>query len=146
MKAFPLKSLSLRSMILALVCLGTLGLIAELALQGHYESFTQWIPLIVLGAGLVSTIAVTRNKSRGTVRAFQGVMAAFVIVGVLGVYFHLKGNVEWALERDPGLALGQLIWKTLSGATPALAPGALAQLGLLGLVWAYRHPLEPEGN
>jgi hypothetical protein len=132
--------MTLRNMILALVCLGTLGLIAELLLQGHYESFTQWIPLIVLGIGLVSTIAVARSKSRGTIRVFQGVMAAFVIAGVLGVYFHLKGNVEWELERDPGLALGPLIWKTLSGATPAFAPGALAQLGLLGLVWAYRHP------
>ncbi len=27
-----------------------------------------------------------------------------------------------------------LLWRSLRGATPALAPGALAQLGLLGLI------------
>ena len=34
----------------------------------------------------------------------------------------------------------KLVWKALRGATPALAPGALAQLGLLGLLYTYRHP------
>jgi hypothetical protein len=30
--------------------------------------------------------------------------------------------------------------ETLRGAIPALAPGAMAQLGLLGLLVSYRHP------
>jgi len=59
---------------------------------------------------------------------------------VLGLVLHFKGNMEWALERNPDLGGANLIWKSLTGATPALAPGALTQLGLLGLVWAYRNP------
>jgi hypothetical protein len=63
-----------------------------------------------------------------------------VVVGVLGLYYHYHGNVEFALERNPSLRGTGLIWKALRGATPALAPGALAQLGLLGLLFCYRHP------
>ncbi len=33
-----------------------------------------------------------------------------------------------------------LLWAALHGATPALAPGALAHLGLIGLATTYRHP------
>jgi hypothetical protein len=67
-------------------------------------------------------------------------MFIFLLVGAWGVYLHLLGNVEFALERDPSLSGANLMWKALRGATPALAPGALAQLGLLGLLYAYKHP------
>ncbi len=67
-------------------------------------------------------------------------MALFIVAGILGLYLHYRGNVEFALERDPSLTGARLIWKALRGATPALAPGALAQLGLMGLVFTYGHP------
>jgi hypothetical protein len=67
-------------------------------------------------------------------------MIVFFVVGALGVYLHLAGNVEFALERDPSLSGVHLLWKALRGASPALAPGALAQLGLLGLLYDYKHP------
>jgi hypothetical protein len=135
------RNMSLRQMLLALVLVGIAGLIVELLLLGHYDSLTQWIPLAMLGAGLASTIAVVMRESRGTVRTFQLVMGMFVLGGALGLYFHLNGNVEWALERNPDLSGMQLVWKALRGAVPALAPGALAQVGLIGLIWSYRHPV-----
>jgi hypothetical protein len=135
------RNMSLRQMLLALVLVGIAGLIVELLLLGHYDSLTQWIPLAMLGAGLASTIAVVMRESRGTVRTFQLVMGMFVLGGVLGLYFHLNGNVEWALERNPDLGGMQLVWKALRGAVPTLAPGALAQVGLIGLIWSYRHPV-----
>ena len=67
-------------------------------------------------------------------------MAAFLGAGLLGVYLHFAGNVEFAIERTPELRGFALVWKALRGATPALAPGALAQLGLLGLIYTYTHP------
>ena len=67
-------------------------------------------------------------------------MLLFLVIGILGVFLHLKGNVEFALERNPSLSGASLAWKALRGATPALAPGALAQLGLIGLLFTYRHP------
>ena len=132
-------------MILGLVFLGIIGLLIELLLLEHFDSTTQWIPLVSLGLGLATSAAVARRPTNSAMRAFQFMMAVFVITGLLGVVLHLKGNVEWALERDPDLGGWQLIWKALRGATPALAPGALAQLGLLGLAWSYRHPaMDPE--
>jgi hypothetical protein len=73
-------------------------------------------------------------------------MVTFLLVGLLGVILHLKGNIEFATERDPSLSGIKLMWKALRGATPALAPGALAQLGLLGLLYTYKHPALAGGN
>lgn len=145
MTAFDIRRYSLREMILALVVIGTIGLIAELLLLEHFDSWTQWIPLACLGAGLATTVVVARSTTPGKLRAFQVMMGIFVVAGVLGLILHFKGNIEWALERTPELSGLALMWKALSGATPALAPGALAQLGLLGLAWSYRHPaLDPK--
>ena len=135
-----MRHFSLRQMILALVFIGTIGLILELVLQKHFDSATQWIPIVALGVGLATTTAVARYPTRRTMQVFVVIMIVFVAAGVLGLVLHFKGNVEWALERNPELGGMTLIWKALTGATPALAPGALAQLGLLGLAWSYRHP------
>jgi hypothetical protein len=131
---------SLRQLLLLLVFIGIAGLEVELALLRHADSFTQWIPHVTLFIGLLSTAAVYFRPGPGTFRVFQIVMLIFLIVGILGVYLHFRGNVEFALERYPSLTGLKLVWKALRGATPALAPGALAQLGLLGLVFTYRHP------
>lgn len=131
---------SLRQLLLALVFIGIAGLEVELALLRHAESPTHWIPHVALLIGLLSTVAVYVRPGPGTLRSFQAVMFICLVVGALGVYLHLQGNVEFALERDPSLTGTGLIWKALRGATPALAPGALAQLGLLGLLYGYRHP------
>jgi hypothetical protein len=132
---------SLRQLLLALVLIGIVGLEIELALLRHAESFTQWIPHVALLIGLLITVAVYFRPGTATLRAFQIVMWIFLVVGGLGLYLHFRGNVEFARERNPALHGAMLIWKALRGATPALAPGALAQLGLLGLVYTYRHPL-----
>lgn len=137
---------SLRQLLLALVFIGIVGLEVELALLRHAESFTQWIPHVTLMIGLVSTIAVYVRPRPTTLRTFQAVMLTFLVVGAVGVYLHLQGNVEFALERDPSLTGPRLIWKALRGASPALAPGALAQLGLLGLLYGYKHPPLAAGN
>jgi len=34
----------------------------------------------------------------------------------------------------------ELIWNSLTGATPALAPGSFIPLGLVGLIAVHRHP------
>ena len=137
---------SLRQLLLLLLFIGILGLEVELALLRHAESFTQWMPHVSLFIGLLITAAVYFRPSAATLRAFQLVMLLFLVVGLLGVILHLKGNIEFALERNPSLSGASLAWKALRGATPALAPGALAQLGLLGLLFTYRHPALPGRN
>ncbi len=137
---------SLRQLVLALVFIGIVGLEVELALLRHADSLTQWIPHVALIVGLFTSAAVYFRPGVATLRAFQTVMLIFLVVGTVGVYLHLRGNVEFALERDPSLTGAGLAWKALRGATPALAPGALAQLGLLGLLYTYKHPALVAGN
>ena len=120
--------------------LGTVGLILELLLLEHIESALQWLPVAVLGCGLVIGIAVAVRPGRAALRTFQAVMAVFVGAGLLGVVLHFRSNLEFEREMDPEARGWNLLWIALHGATPALAPGALAQLGLLGLTFSFRHP------
>jgi hypothetical protein len=131
---------ALRRLLLALVAFTALGLTVELVLLEHVESLSQWVPFGVLAAGLVSVAVVARRPTPRALRAFQVVMGLCIAAGLLGVILHYRGNVEFELERDPSARGLDLLWRSLTGATPALAPGALAQLGLLGLAYTYRHP------
>ena len=137
---------TVRQLLLALIVIGIVGLEVELALLRHAESFSQWIPHVTLFIGLLTTAAVYFQPGPRTLRVFQTMMIVFTAVGALGVYFHLNGNVEFAQERDPSLSGVRLLWKALRGASPALAPGALAQLGLLGLLYGYKHPALTRDN
>lgn len=119
---------------------GMVGLSLELLLLEHFEDVWQWVPLAVLAAGLATGGAVAARPTRATLHAFRGVMAVAVGAGLLGLYLHYTGNTEFELESDPSLGGLRLFWTSIRGATPVLAPGALAQLGLLGLVHTFRHP------
>lgn len=129
-----------RRILLALVILGTLGLTLELLLLEHTESATQLIPFVVLGLGVIATFVVWTKPDRSTVRLFQVTMAIFIVTGLVGIYLHLRGNVLFELETDPTARGLDLIWRSLRGGVPMLAPAAMAQIGLLGLVFAFRHP------
>ena len=129
-----------RRLLLALVVLGSVGLMMELLLIGHYEDWQQWIPLVSLGAGVLAVMAVALRPTRTVIRLFQTLMLVFLVAGALGVYFHLAGNAEFEREMDPEAGGVALLWIALKGATPALAPGALAQIGLIGLIAMVRHP------
>jgi len=131
----------LRRIVLALVLLGAIGLLIELLLLEHFDSVTQWIPLALLVVVVAAVIGVQTRRSSSTVRFFQAVMALCVLMGGLGIILHYRGNVEFELERDGSLHGLRLFWEAIRGATPSLAPGALSQLGLLGLAYTYRHPL-----
>jgi hypothetical protein len=135
-----LRGWSLRQFIFAIIVIGIVGLLAELLLIDHMETRIQWIPIVVLLAGLASCIWIAARPGKAAFRTFQAIMAIFIVAGVAGLYFHYAGNVEFAIERDATLSGLKLAWKSLRGATPALAPGALAQLGLLGLAYTYTHP------
>lgn len=130
----------LRRLMLGVMLVGMAGLMAELLLLEHYDGVWQWVPLICLLAGFVAAAAVWLRPSRRTVRVLQVLSVVYVAAGAVGVYLHMDGNIEFERELDASLRGLPLLVEALRGATPALAPGALAQLGLLGLVLAYRHP------
>jgi hypothetical protein len=136
----------MRKLILALLVAGMAGLLAELYLLDHYELLWQWAPILALLAGLALAVAVAVKPSPATLRPFQVVMTLFVLVGLVGVGLHLAGNLEFEREMDPSAGGLELFREALSGAFPSLAPGALVQLGLLGLIHAWKHPVLGESG
>ena len=131
----------IRSLLLAIFLLGALGAGGELVLLGHYEEPWQLVPLGMIGLSLVVlAVRLFRNDAR-VLRVFQVCMLLFVVAGVLGVYLHYQSNVEFELEMNPAAAGWELIWKSLTGAMPALAPGTMAYLGLIGFLHTWRHPI-----
>ena len=130
----------MRRLLTLVLFLGLFGTGAELVLLEHYETWQQWLPLAVLGLGLASAVSVLLRPGRGSVVALRGVSAAFLLSGALGIYFHLEANYEFERERDAALAGGELAWEMLTGAMPALAPGSMVLLGLIGLVITAGHP------
>ena len=131
---------SLRRGVLLIFVLGTVGLGTELLLLGHFEEWRQQIPLALLAFGLV--LVAMRLLYRGAIilRLFRWTMLTFVLGGMVGLWFHLSSNMEFELEMHPTLSGLELLFTALSGAMPALAPGALVQLGLLGFLYTYQHP------
>ena len=130
----------MRRLLTLVLIVGMLGTGAELVLLEHYETWQQWLPLAVLLLGFAVAVAVQLRPRRGSVVALRGVSAAFLLSGALGIYFHLEANYEFERERDTALAGGELAWEMLTGAMPALAPGSMALLGLIGLVITAGHP------
>ena len=130
----------LRRGLLLIFVLGTVGLGTELLLLDHFEEWRQQVPLVLLALGLVLLAIRLFYRSAIILRLFRLTMLAFVLGGIVGLWFHLSSNMEFELEMYPTLTGLELLSKALSGAMPALAPGALVQLGLIGFLYTYHHP------
>ncbi len=130
----------IRPLLLWLFLLGALGAGSELVLLGHYEAFWQRAPLMLIGLSLALLTIRLFVKNARLLRAFQCCMALFVASGAVGSWLHYQSNLEFELEMNPSAAGWALIFEALQGAMPALAPGTMAYLGLVGLLYAWKHP------
>jgi hypothetical protein len=133
-------SAGLRGVLLVLVAVGSIGLIGELLLLEHFDEWTQWAPLVVLAATLPCAALLWLRPARWSLRAFRWMMITLCLTGAAGLWLHFAGNRAFEREIDAQQDGWLLLWRSLRGATPALAPGAMIQLGLLGLVLTWRHP------
>jgi hypothetical protein len=130
-----------RRILLAILLLGVAGIIAELLLLGHIEDFYQVIPVALGVATFLASAAVVIRPGAATIRLFRAVMALMILSAVIGAVLHFQVNLEFQLEMDPALSGMNLFRKAiLAKSPPALAPGAMMQLGLIGLAYTYRHP------
>lgn len=123
---------------LALLALGFLGTGAELLLLDHVEGIWQKIPVALIALGLLALVLCTISRRPAFVRFFQSMMMLVLASGLVGVWLHFQGNMEFELEMHPEERGWPLIWSTLKGATPALSPGIMIFLGLLGLFAVQR--------
>jgi 4-hydroxybenzoate polyprenyltransferase len=131
----------LRRYLLALFVLVVVATFAELLLAKHTEDLPQFIPFFLLGLSLALLALYGALRRRWGLRAFQVLMILFVAGGMTGSVLHYRGKTEFALERQPDLTGLALFREALKGTNPPLlAPGAMIALGLLGLIWTYRHP------
>jgi hypothetical protein len=112
---------------LGLVVLGTTGLAVELVVLEHYTDWNQLIPVVVSGSGLLAAVCVALAPGLLTLRVWQFTMLLFVGTGITGITMHADVVSETV---DP----------------PLLAPGLFVQLGLLGLLYTFRHPTSAEGD
>lgn len=130
----------LRLAILVVFLVASLGMLAELLLLAHTEGVLQLIPVVLLGIGLAAAGWVGVSRSRTSVLTLRWTGVVQLLAGVTGLWLHYRSNVEFELEMAPDARGAGLVWAALTGAIPALAPGAMVQLGLLGIVYAVAHP------
>ena len=130
-----------RRILMTILILGIAGISLELWLLAHTEDVYQLIPLLIAGFAVAAAALVSLRPSMGTVRLFQAVMILMLLSGVVGMVLHFQVNTEFQLEMDPALKGMALFQKAILAKTPpALAPGAMIQLGLIGLAYTFRHP------
>ena len=131
--------LVVRRMLFGVLAFGMAGTVSELWLIGHYEDWWQWVPLVMIGASATALGWVAWSWTAGAVRVFRVCMLFLMLSGAAGSILHYRANMEFQLEMDPTLGGVALMSKVLHAkAPPALAPGNMALLGLLGLVGVWR--------
>lgn len=129
-----------RRLLAAILFIGMGGTLIELLLLGHVEDLVQLVPIVLLCAGLVAVGWHARARSAASAAAIRILMVLFVVAGFAGVYYHFTANLEFQKETDPSLAGRALVWKALEATVPpALSPGVMLQLGLVGIAYTYGH-------
>ncbi|HVL68098.1 MAG TPA: hypothetical protein VM364_12615 [Vicinamibacterales bacterium] len=132
----------LRLVLLGILVLGMSGTLAELVLLAHDEDAVQLIPIVLLALALPVAAWTFVRPGVASIRSLQLLMVLFVIAGAAGVFYHYDASVEFQRELEPELAGRALLWKVLQAKSPpALSPGVMVQLGLLGLACVFRHPV-----
>jgi hypothetical protein len=132
---------AVRRLLLLILAIGMLGTATDLVLIEHYEEAWQLSPLALIGVALIIVAILWFRATPAGVTALRIAMVLFIASGALGVLLHYNGNREFQTELDPSLTGWALFAKVVTAkAPPAMAPGAMVQLGLIGLLFTYRHP------
>ena len=127
--------------LLAVLMLGIVGTGVELFLIAHYEDTLQLVPLALIAIASAVLVWHLIKSDALSVRGLQATMVLFVLAGAAGMWFHYRGGAEFQLEIDPAQRRWDIFTKVMRAkAPPVLASGVMVQLGLLGLVYTYRHP------
>lgn len=127
-----------RRLLTVILLIGSFGLGIELLLLGHFEEPAQLVPLVLIAAGIIAVAWTAARPTRGALTSLRLVAGAQIIGGTIGVALHYQSNVEFAHEMYADIGGYRLVREALTGAIPALAPGALIQLGLLGVAYTIK--------
>lgn len=106
------------------------GMLADLLLIEHFESFWQFVPVIFL---LLSGLGYFPVRIGKGVALFRGWMYVGMLSGAVGIFMHGKNNYEFAIELRSNLKGWDLITEVATGAIPVISPGFLIPISMLGL-------------
>ena len=136
----------LRRILWLTLVLGVAGMGTELLLIGHVDGVFQITPLVLLGCGLAALVWHTVRPHAVSIRAVRTLMTLFVVSGLAGTVLHFQGNRAFELEMYPEMSGIVLVFNTLTGATPVLAPGSMTLLGIVGLAATYGEGARPQSG
>ena len=108
------------------ICLGTA---ADLALMGHYGSLPQYLPFALCGLGVAAAGVGSSKPAKNGRRFIWGVIGVMTLGAIFGLWEHIEHNYLFEAEIRPNAVLTELIREAVQGASPVLAPGALALHG-----------------
>ena len=133
--------LRVRKFILALLAFGLAALGLELVAIGHYEDAWQWVPIGLIALTLLTIIWHVLGGNASGLLALQILLVLVIAAGGIGIFLHSDANMSFQREMNPELRGWPLVTAVLHAiAPPSLAPGVMAQLGVLGLIYIYKHP------
>jgi hypothetical protein len=131
---------SFRQFLLWLAMALCLGIVAELLLTGHYKEPIQLVPIALCALAIAPILVVLFRPGRQTIWALRILMLVIAVAGLLGMVEHITGNLAFAREVNATKANAAPLQTALTGANPALAPGALGVTALVALAATYWHP------
>lgn len=133
--------IQLRRLLLALLTFGLTATVVDLFGLHHYEEPWQIVPIAFMIFSLLVIVWHAMSGSSASLTLLRILMVLMILIGATGVILHMQGSMAFQLEANPELSGWPLLKKLLAAkAPPALAPGIMVQLGLLGSIYGYRHP------
>ncbi len=121
-----------KKLIMSALLFMMVGTALELYLLDHYEDTLQLIPMLCIGASIIILVVLLYRRTKWTIRLYKLILALTALSGIYGTFLHLQANYEFELEMKPTAKAWDLFVESLSGALPALAPGSMILLALIG--------------
>lgn len=121
-----------RQVITAALLFMMVGTGFELVLIDHYEDLQQLIPLLCIALAMVLVLLLLYVQTRLLKALLKTVLGITALSGLYGTFLHLQANYEFEQEMQPSADDWHLLIDSFSGALPALAPGSMIVLALIG--------------
>jgi hypothetical protein len=134
-----------RASLLGILLFGVVGMIVELVFLKHTEGVLEILPIGLMGAALLVVIWDALRRSTASRAILMAAMVGFIVTGLAGVWVHYDANLGFERESNPGATAEEVYRKAVTGATPTLAPGAMVELGLVGVLFALLQPTSEAG-
>jgi hypothetical protein len=132
-----------RRWVLAAIVAVLIATEAELIFVRHFGNNNgQMIAVVLTSTGLISVGWHAIARDTMSIVVFRFLMYLFLVFGIDGLMVHYNFAAHAVLKLHPALTGLPLLYATLSGDIPLLAPGMLIQVGLLGLLYTFHHPLD----